>query len=100
MERTAILRLLNEKFDRAQQQRTVASQEFDEAMSNMSRGGTSIEKVQRLHSASAQYSHALQAFYEALRDKNDFLLHGSIPASLERKPCGAENAASTGEKTG
>lgn len=92
--RAGILRSLQDKLREAREWRERASARFEEVTRAGPSGLPYPDSVDRIKAASNEYTLALNAFNDALKEQNDYIVHGKIPPGLEqRKPPGE-----TGEK--
>ncbi len=101
MDRFEILRVLRDDVTAAQQRRDEASARFTEVMMHDTPGGIPHpHHTERIHEASRAYSVAQQGATDALMRLNEFLIHGTVPAGMERKPAAKAASVDPHEKTG
>lgn len=87
------LRIAHEKRDRA-------SARLNEVMNDIPSGIPSPDGTDRIRQASQQSRDAQKEVMDSLTRLNNFLIHGTIPADLERKPAAIERREYKVEKTG
>ena len=77
--REGILRSLQNNLREAREWRERASARFDEVTRAGPGGIPYPDSVDRIKAASKEYSLALNAFENALKEQNEYILHGKIP---------------------
>ena len=87
------LRIAHEKRDRA-------SARLNEVMNDIPSGIPSPDGTDRIRQASQQSRDAQKEVMDALTRLNNFLIHGTIPAEMGRKPAFSERPGGKVQKTG
>ena len=87
-----IRQVLQEDFDAAQDRRIEASKLFAEVMSDIPSGLPHPDGTDRIRLASSEYSATRDAADAARKRLSDFLIRGTVPPDLERKPAVKENS--------
>jgi hypothetical protein len=82
--------LLEDDFDVAQQRRIAASKRYAEIMSDIPNGTPQTDGADRIRQASGEYRASREAATEAMRRLSNFLIRGTVPPELERKPAASE----------
>ena len=98
MDRVQTSQVLRDELAQALRLRERAVERFSKAMLDLPSGIPTQDDVERLQQASREHSLALRRSTDALIRLNDFLLNGTIPPELERKPpIKAQEASVAGE---
>jgi len=86
MERERILRTLRAELAAAQHRRNEAAQLFGEVIRDVPSGLPIPDGAERIRSASRNYRRTQIEAVSAFVRLNEFIIHGTIPAKLGRKP--------------
>jgi hypothetical protein len=100
VDRREIRQLLQEDFDAAQQRRIAASERYSEIINDIPSGIPHPDGIDRIRQVSGEYKASREAASEAMQRLSDFLIRGSIPPELERKPAVNETGDDAEEKLG
>jgi hypothetical protein len=99
-DREQALAALNHDLRVAQQRRDEASALFSDIMKDVPSGIPHPDGTDRIHQASQKYSNAQKEAMDALMRLNKFLIHGTLPEDLERKPAQEESPKRSAKKSG
>ena len=91
MEREQILKILQDDVTYAKQQQDGASRAFDDVTREVPSMLPHSDGVQRIKNVSRDLTLARDKLNEAVARLNDFVLHGTIPQDLQRKPSEKED---------
>jgi len=91
---------LHQEVRSANERREHALQWFSQVINDIPSGIPSPDGTDRIRQASRAYSHARKALSDAVTKLNNFLVHGTIPPGLERKPVTSEKLNSAVKKAG
>jgi hypothetical protein len=95
-----IRQLLQDDFDAAQQRRVAASKRFAEVMGDIPSAIPHPDGTDRIRLASREYSASREEATAAMKRLSDYLIRGTIPPELERKPAGKETQQEPDKKSG
>jgi hypothetical protein len=95
-----VRQLLQDDFDAAQQRRIEASKRFTEVMGDIPSGLPLPDGTDRIRLASREYSASREEATAAMKRLSDYLIRGTIPPELERKPAGKETPQEPDKKSG
>ena len=95
-----IRKALQSEVEDAQQRRVAASEHFCEVMGQLPSGIPYSDATDRIQLASRKYSNALREAIVAMTRLNEFLVHGTIPPELVRKPPAIERQREAAKKAG
>jgi hypothetical protein len=91
MEREQVLKILQDDVEYARQQLAGANKAFDDVVREVPGMLPHSDGIQRIKNVSRDLAYSRVSMHEALKRLNDFVLHGTIPQNLQKKPSQGED---------